>query len=663
MARFYPLYVRRSDGKLETVGAHRHKEANKPTGEQLNQQPDKNGICDYYRPVSAEELKHLDWRRKLGGMLARKMGFKDHEVGYILADFPENFTLYEHVKKSDDTSKVKLSKNHAGGGNERQDAYLYGHPQGRKKRYRSPADFFPHLLWLCTDESGDSDNCSCKICSPEELERDVNSTVKELKTEAAPKKEDPPGLVVGRDPIVEITRRTNGQDVKSKPSPAVISTARPSAPQTVIATPLPGTRHPDQQVDMQYGTFMYRQGELVWFNKGSAWGLGVILRRYSTSDRQNSQNYIVQPLSHPFRHPPTTTLNSNALLRPFVAWSIPGFTCPVLNSMRMTFETADWHNMANGRYGQGDIEVDGSILAAKAIDATFTPFDLIRSYEPSSGITARHWTGIYLGAEKVWVGDPIRIRAAQQNTDIMVVHNIVEKAEVSSFNGQPLGQTIELVGDTYTLKTVQHGNLNAPVPQAGKDTDLPCRLREDLRIRNSYTVAAKRQANYWQILKPQTRIPLSEFKSRWYEATLLLPFLVAGDYDTVARKGELTDAGFWMNARGDCNSRESALVPSRGQPTDSRKRTRIEAFGQAVPAHTQIVDGSEPPQSEPGDIPLDPQFGMPIQGDGVAETMSEAGGHPGGFEDLMNLDGIDADPLPGFGHEYGGQNAGGHPYY
>lgn len=77
MTRFFPLYVRRSDGKVETLNHHKRKEPNKPTADQLDRKPDKDGISDYYREVGMEETKHLDWRRKLGGMLAREFGFKD----------------------------------------------------------------------------------------------------------------------------------------------------------------------------------------------------------------------------------------------------------------------------------------------------------------------------------------------------------------------------------------------------------------------------------------------------------------------------------------------------------------------------------------------------------------------------------------------------------
>jgi hypothetical protein len=40
---------------------------------------------------------------------------------------PEGYRIYEHIKTRP-TSAEKNSKAHAGGGHDRQDAYLYGHP-------------------------------------------------------------------------------------------------------------------------------------------------------------------------------------------------------------------------------------------------------------------------------------------------------------------------------------------------------------------------------------------------------------------------------------------------------------------------------------------------------------------------------------------------------
>ena len=81
MAKFYPIYVRRSDGKKEIFAKGKVREPNQPTDTQLDQRPDKNGVSDFYREVAPDEIKHLDWRRKLGGMLVRELGWKDPTGG------------------------------------------------------------------------------------------------------------------------------------------------------------------------------------------------------------------------------------------------------------------------------------------------------------------------------------------------------------------------------------------------------------------------------------------------------------------------------------------------------------------------------------------------------------------------------------------------------
>lgn len=72
MAPFYPIFIRRSDGKLEIVQRRIH-ESNAPTTEQLDRTADAKGVSNYYREVNSDEVKYLDWRRKLGGMLAREL--------------------------------------------------------------------------------------------------------------------------------------------------------------------------------------------------------------------------------------------------------------------------------------------------------------------------------------------------------------------------------------------------------------------------------------------------------------------------------------------------------------------------------------------------------------------------------------------------------------
>jgi len=73
MGAFQILYLQRSDGKIEIRGRLGTKEKNEPLPAQLDPTPGKDGISDYYRALSEDDAKHLEWRRKLGGMLAREI--------------------------------------------------------------------------------------------------------------------------------------------------------------------------------------------------------------------------------------------------------------------------------------------------------------------------------------------------------------------------------------------------------------------------------------------------------------------------------------------------------------------------------------------------------------------------------------------------------------
>jgi len=587
------------------------------------------------------------------------------DVGYMLAAFPENYRLYEHVKKTEKDGKTEVkSKTHAGGGNDRQDAYLYGHPAGRRKRFRSPADFFPHLLWLCTDESGDPDDCGCKICSPEDLENAIPGAKarveRPIKQEADVK---PTTNHVGAGGV----RQLSGQGTRIKQEPGVPPAARPASVQkTLVPTPLPQRKTTDQHIDSQYHTFMYRPGELVWFRRGQAWGLGVVLRRWVTSSDQ--YHYTVQPLSWPGQHAPAVTKSSDLEMRPWLAWSVPRFTNDGLNNMTdpPRYETADWHGMSHKRYGTGDMEVDGSILAAKSIDATYTPFDLSETIEPEPGVVEKYYDGTYLGAEKIWAGDPVRLQIGS-GTDIMVVHAIIERKRVSAMGQQILQQSCQFVGDIYTLSTVNHANPNMPTPAAANNNPhLPSRLTEDLANRNARSIAAKRTASYWKLVATQSRLDLNDVKGRWYEASILLPVLQQAQFEEAARKGEISEASLWMNSRGDCqNSNRPSNLPKVPKP-NIRKDTRKEALGRSVPLNSEIKDGVEPPVPDNVDpalgggssdevMEIDPRF------ESAEGEHQKPGGHGEGLDEFMNLDGMDGDPqIPGFGQEYGSQSQGGY---
>lgn len=584
------------------------------------------------------------------------------DCGYILACLPENYRLYEHVKKTEKDGKLEVkSKTHAAGGNDRQDAYLYGHPMGRKKRYRSPADFFPHLLWLSTDESGDPDNCSCKLCCPEDLESLGLGAPAKTKAERAIPEQKPaasqPPAPVAKPASAPAVAKPKVEAAAPNPKPTV-----PVAPQKIFPTPLPQKRSQDQILDSHYRMFLYRPGELVWFRRGQPWGLGVILRRWMPQNQP--AHYSVQPLSYPGHSSPAVTKSSDAELRPWLAWSVPRFTNEELNNMNPppTYENADWQGMANRRYGAGDMEVDGSILAAKAIDASYTPFGKINSVQPDKNTIETRYDGIYLGAEKVWVGEPVRLTIGS-GTDIMVVHAIIDRRRLSPTNRQLVHQEVLFQGDVYHLTTVPHSNPAVPSPASPDNNPyLPHRLTQDLAVRNAQSIPIKHSVSFWKLASSQARVKLEDIKGRWYEASILLPILQADTYNTAASKGEVQEASLWMNARGDCtNANRPTSLPR--QPRENIWRdTRLAAFGAAVPAGATIRDGTEPPTPLPGNQPqarnsaldgmdIDPRFdtaesiggGAPsgnIPAHSTAGTIHDNGA---GMDAFVDLDGMDAE--------------------
>ncbi len=576
---------------------------------------------------------------------------------------PENYRLYEHVKftTSETTGEpLKCVGNHTEDPNSRQDSYLYGHPQGPRKRYRSPADFFPHVLWLATDEKGDPDNCTCKICAPEDIQVFDKPPAKAQtdgmkKEEVVPKKEKEgvsPKPEIHMDPVVVLPKRSVPQENVSKPGqkpapvqvlvqvprPPVHSPAAVSTPPVLRPTPLGRASRFEQDQDAQYNRYLFRPGELVWFNRGSAWGLAIITKRDLFKDvrHQDRPKYVCQPLSHPYHHPDTKIITQEELLRPWLAWSAPAPTHPALaRAPSSTYNNIDWSAVVEGKFGDGDAEVDGSIFAAKAIDESFTLIEPLNNHTLVTG--ERTYAGIYFGAEKIWVGEPVRLRI-NNGMDIMIVHQIIEKLKQGSTNSSLA--TITVVGDIYKFANMAHTQGQIPPDYR----HLPMRLRQDLDYRNRATIPNKRIVSYWKLTQAQARLGIYDVKGRWYESSVLLPILRgAKDFTHDLRRGDISDVGQWMNGRGD-----SSLAA--GKP-GIRYFDRLEAFGKGVPPGTRISKGLDGP-SEDNLFPVEQHV---IEDESLRQQQQVVG--DGVINEFMDLDRLDQEGFqhyPDAGNQYYG---------
>lgn len=547
---------------------------------------------------------------------------------YILTELPEGYVLWEHIKynlnRGLDEKKKEKGK-HAAGIYDRQDAYLYGHPQGRKKRYRSPADFFPHILWLCTDKAGDSANCSCKICSPDG-DDDTWDDIRAPQADSSPRKEvkkvsssntttntsrhvNNAINIITTSPLTTsvstpaLSSRANSTTTPSV-TPTAISTVTSSSntavtptansaviptvtPTVSVLTPAPSSKpiihlptkvkSKEQQADSEpppINKFIYRPGELVWFNNGTNWRLGVISKR----DVKNNQTvrYLIQPLSNPEQHQPLQIKEQDAL-RPWLAWSVPETTNPDLKNLH--FDQVSWERVVRGEFDHGrniDYVVDGSILAAKSIDASYSLFDRIDNALVGNGDII--YNGIFLGAEKIWVGEPVRLAGYGNDIVVLIIDRMIERA------GIPL--SVIFTGDEYKL-------VEMPSPQhrtsdwSRYSHNLPPRMITDIAFRNE--VAAKKGIWYeWRLLATPATKYLKDIKGRWYETQTLLPILKTPQkYQADLLLGQTNDAGEWMNGRKDNNN-----MP------EQRRKNRRSTLGRAVPDDFKVSRGLDGPTSD-----------------------------------------------------------------
>ena len=389
-----------------------------------------------------------------------------------------------------------------------------------------------------------------------------------------------------------------------------------------MPTPLPQPKTREQELDWQYRRYTYRVGELAWFNRGTAWGLSLVIRRDTVKDPQTSTaraRYLVQPLSHPLQHPEQKLLSSDDGLRPWLAWSAPG---PTHASLRgRTYSTIDWKAVLAGHFGQGDAEVDGSILAAKHIDDSFSLLSQLTNNTLTTG--ERTYLSMFLGGEKIHVGEPVRLRI-NAGHDIMVIQSIVEKLKPNSTNVNLA--SVSVVGDIYRYNTVPFDPANLKLMA---NPHLPARMKADLDFRNNVTFPTKKIHSYWQLLATSTRLAIADIKGRWYESSILLPLLRTNPlFATDIQRGDISDVGEWINGRGDAN-----LAAGK---TGTRYRDRLEAVGKAVPAGMKLGTADERGE---GGIELPPSRPMSASGgSGPPNTGPGHGVGAGTSAQPMNLD-------------------------
>ncbi|KAI9821511.1 MAG: hypothetical protein M1826_000633 [Phylliscum demangeonii] len=376
--------------------------------------------------------------------------------------------------------------------------------------------------------------------------------------------------------------------------------------------PLPPLRFPDQILDAAYRKYLFRQGEIVWCQRGS-WSIAVIVsRRYAQAKDAGpgvgpEPFYIVQPLSHPFHHA-RQTVYSEGFLRPWLAMTAPPAFHASLRAPDLSYDSIDWAAVVEGRLGPGDALLDGSIFAARAVDHSYALFHAIDGPNPDlpSPAGVRYWGGMYLGPEKIWCSEPVRVKLEGRNY-LLLVHDIVEHPPSdhpnpsppapppgpigSSSSPSPSACTITIIGDVYTL--AETGLTMPQIRRADANYFLPVRMINDLEFHNKTYLnsvgypapppgaASDGPRYHWKLVQAQRSIGLEAVLGRWYESGLVIPLLVAPDLlrQQLALPSDIVgDIEPLMNGR---------------QKIGQRMYTREAALAASVPPGTHISWGDD----------------------------------------------------------------------
>ncbi|KAI1126117.1 hypothetical protein F5Y10DRAFT_217977 [Nemania abortiva] len=514
-----------------------------------------------YEKVGEGAKPILEWQNKLGQALAAELMPGANGL-YFLQDFPAHYHLRWYQAAKEDKKKHQAKH-----------YYLFGYPEDpgankARKYYRSPNHFLPHLIWLI-GESQDRGDCACEFCSGS----------KPITSKAAKTKPTPTGQAVlpttTNAPPTAITTNTNNSApiqknmaVSSNGKPRPMS--RPSVPiqQPTSQTAQPAASYQAAEVAPSISQrpypiahdhdALFRAGEVVWFKNNNSWRLGMILTSSSTLS--------IIPFGHPL-YRTQGIMKEEADIRPFLAFSVP----PINNAMQelqgQAIVQIDWQGLQN-RFGTNTdasrregLAIEATKLAATRVDQCYSTFNHIQG----TGQNYDAFGGIFLGAEKICIGEAVRIRLPREQQEqiteplAMIIKRILVKRE---------GGTLGFEGSLWRL----HPSTLTQQSQTPNQAQLPRSMIGEKEFRDGVLHARGWRVD-WVLVNPNMSFDETSIRGRFYETRRLTPILNPAKFSEMLQRQHIEDIQTLLNNRGD----------SKGPPV-GRVLNRAEAVAGAVPA-------------------------------------------------------------------------------
>ncbi|KAI1202318.1 hypothetical protein F5X97DRAFT_234797 [Nemania serpens] len=516
-----------------------------------------------YEKVENGSKPIIEWQNKLGQALAAELMPASTGL-YFLQEFPDHYHLRWYQAKED---KRKHQAKHY---------YLFGYPEDpgaskARKYYRSPNHFLPHLLWLIGD-SQDRGDCACEFCSGSKPITSKSAKAKPAPTTLqaplpAVTSVPSPASTINSNTTVSVHRNTTPSSNNKPKSTGRTSTAtqQPTPHEAQTVAPYEASGVTPSVLPRPYPiahdhNVLFRAGEVVWYKNNNSWRVGMILA--------SNLALSIIPFGHPL-YQTQEVIKEETDVRPFLAYSIPQINHGLQEFRGQALAQIDWHALQE-RFGthadasrREGLAIEATKLAATRVDQCYSTFNPIQ--EPGQNTTI--FCGVFLGAEKICIGEAVRIQLREQDQApekvigmpvVMVVQRIVISRE---------GGLLIFEGSLWKL---QHAKLTQP-PQTPNQAQLPRAMLGEKEFRDSILRNHSWRVE-WVLMKQSVSLDESVIRGRFYETQRLTPILNPAKYQQMLQSQHVDDIQTLLNNRGDSSG-----------PRVGRVQNRAHAVAGAVP--------------------------------------------------------------------------------
>lgn len=280
-------------------------------------------------------------------------------------------------------------------------------------------------------------------------------------------------------------------------------------------------------------SLLFRAGELVWYQNGNSWRLGVV-------SAPGTERFEVIPIGHEAAVPQLVEKLKNEM-RPFHAFSVPSVALAELQGK--LFDAAPWVELFNyagqDRVKRNNLLLDASKMAASKIDASYSVWGPL-----AQGIKAEAvcFYGCFLGAERIELGDCLRVAPVTSESVSWNESSVLglRRIFMRTNNRQ---RSIILAGTIYQIPKADDGFAKAVPIQ-----DLPIPLQEESRWRNAASLG---QSWRWVLVKEDVMLEERSIRGRFYPTHHIMPVLNEAAFKAAVAERNVDSQYPYLNNRLD----------------------------------------------------------------------------------------------------------------